>query len=72
MLRRVPSVREMRSQSPELLERCRRCALVNLCLWCPAHSHLETGKMDSWVEYFCKVAHARAALLQGEGAGIEF
>ncbi len=45
----------------EFLERCRRCAIINLCLWCPAHAALETGEMDEWVEYFCEVAHARAA-----------
>lgn len=68
----VPRVRDMRSSRREFLEKCRVCPLINLCLWCPAHSHLETGEMDSWVEYFCKVAHARASLLQGEEAGIEF
>jgi len=56
----LPRVREMRSKRPELLEKCHRCALVNLCVWCPAHAHLETGELDSWVEYFCEVAHARA------------
>lgn len=25
-----------------------------------AHAYLETGEMDSVVDYFCKVAHARA------------
>lgn len=68
----VPKVRDMRSQRYEFLESCRKCALVNLCLWCPAHAHLETGEMDKPVDYFCQVAHARAALLQGEEAGLEF
>jgi radical SAM protein with 4Fe4S-binding SPASM domain len=59
----VPRVRELRSQRQEFLERCRRCSIINLCLWCPAHAYLETGAMDSWVDYFCRVAHARARAL---------
>jgi radical SAM protein with 4Fe4S-binding SPASM domain len=60
----VPKVRDMRSQRREFLEGCRGCAIVNLCLWCPAHAHLETGELDGAVSYFCEVAHARAAALE--------
>jgi radical SAM protein with 4Fe4S-binding SPASM domain len=60
----VPRVRAIRSQRGEFLESCRRCSLVNLCLWCPAHAHLETGELDGSTPYFCAVAHARAAALQ--------
>jgi radical SAM protein with 4Fe4S-binding SPASM domain len=60
----VPKVRDMRSKRWEFLETCRKCELINLCLWCPAHAHLETGEMDKPVEYFCEVAHARAKALQ--------
>ncbi len=60
----VPQVREMRSSNSEFLERCRRCPIFNLCLWCPAHAHLESGQMDGWNEYFCQVAHARAKAIQ--------
>jgi radical SAM protein with 4Fe4S-binding SPASM domain len=56
----VPRIRDLRSQRREFLESCRKCGLVNLCLWCPAHAHLETGALDGWSEYFCQVAHARA------------
>ena len=56
----VPLVRDLRSQRPEFLASCRTCALVNLCLWCPAHAHLETGTMDGTTPYFCEIAHARA------------
>jgi radical SAM protein with 4Fe4S-binding SPASM domain len=62
----VPQVRDMRSHDAEFLERCRRCPLINLCLWCPAHAYLETGKMDEWVPYFCSVTHARAEALKVE------
>jgi radical SAM protein with 4Fe4S-binding SPASM domain len=65
----VPHVRDLRGTNPEFLEKCRRCSLINLCLWCPAHAALETGAMDEWVEYFCEVAHARAEALQGDTAG---
>jgi len=60
----IPHVRNMRSDRKEFLETCRVCPIINLCLWCPAHSHLETGKLDAPVDYFCKVAHARADALQ--------
>jgi radical SAM protein with 4Fe4S-binding SPASM domain len=61
----VPKVREMRSERKEFLETCRKCSIINLCLWCPAHAYLETGEMDVVVDYFCEVAHARAKALQG-------
>lgn len=62
----VPRVRDVRSTRQEFLERCHRCPIINLCLWCPAHSHLEAGVLDEPVEYFCQVAHARAANLKGQ------
>ena len=64
----VPRVRALTSQNREFLEKCRACPLVNLCFWCPAHAHLETGSLDAWVEYFCRVAHARARALGYPGA----
>lgn len=59
----VPRVRDMRSSNPEFLKTCRTCPIVRLCLWCPAHAHLETREMDRRVDYFCRVAHARARSL---------
>lgn len=59
----VPKVRDMRSNREEFLGRCRACRIVNLCMQCPAHAHLETGYMDLPVDYFCELAHARAAAL---------
>ena len=61
----IPAVRDMRSNRTEFLDSCRKCELVNLCLWCPAHAYLETGEMDGATPYFCTVAHARAKMLQG-------
>jgi radical SAM protein with 4Fe4S-binding SPASM domain len=57
-------VRNMRSDNEELLHKCQKCAIVNLCLWCPAYSYLENGKLDKPEEYFCKVAYARLELLK--------
>ena len=67
----IPRVRDMRSSRKEFLEKCRVCSIINLCLWCPAHSHLETGQMDSVVDYFCQVAHARAESLRAAARGVK-
>lgn len=56
-------VRDMRSNRKEFLAKCRKCPIINLCMWCPAHSHLETGRLDTPIEYFCEVAKARADFL---------
>lgn len=53
-------VRDLRTSNRRFLEQCRLCPIVNLCLWCPASAHLETGEMDGYSAYFCEVAHARA------------
>lgn len=63
----VLQVREMRSQSNDFLESCRKCDIVNLCLWCPAHAHLETGMLDGQTPYFCEVAHKRAEIVRKIG-----
>ena len=60
----VPRVRDMRSANSEYLENCRNCEMINLCSWCPANAYLETGALDSRIDYFCQVAHARAGLLK--------
>ena len=63
----VPMVRDIRSERREFLEKCGACPLINLCLWCPAHAHLETKEMDAPIDYFCQTAHARAEGLRGTG-----
>lgn len=62
----VPKVRDMRSKNEDFLKKCRKCPIINLCIWCPAHSYLESGRLDEPVDYFCKVAHARAEAISGE------
>ncbi len=56
----LPDVLSRTSDRREYLDKCGKCPLVNLCLWCPAHAYLETGSLDSPVESFCRVAEARA------------
>ncbi len=60
----VPKVRDLRSQRKEYLDSCRSCEIVNLCLWCPAHAHLETGMLDGTTPDFCAAAHRRAEELK--------
>ncbi|MCK4836631.1 MAG: radical SAM protein [Candidatus Aminicenantes bacterium] len=60
----VPQVRGQTSADPEFLTKCRSCPIINLCLWCPAHAYLESGRLDAWSEYFCTVAHARQAAIE--------
>jgi len=59
----VPLVRSKQSNRRVFMEKCRNCRLINLCMWCPAHAHLETGELDTPVDYFCRIAHARAEML---------
>ena len=56
----LPRVLARTSDRPEYLDKCGKCPIVNLCLWCPAHAYLETGELDSPVEAFCRIAEARA------------
>ena len=60
----TPAVRDLRSTDKVFLEKCRKCPIINLCLWCPAHAYLESGRMDAWCSYFCEVAHARADAIE--------
>ncbi|MDD8025297.1 MAG: radical SAM protein [Acidobacteriota bacterium] len=62
----VPRVRSMRSLSRPLAGECGACTLIDLCLWCPAHAHLETGRLDGKIEAFCRAARARARAVQAE------
>jgi radical SAM protein with 4Fe4S-binding SPASM domain len=59
----APRVRSGRGTNSAFLDRCRRCAIADLCIRCRARGALETGSMDDWVEYFRALAHAREAAL---------
>jgi radical SAM protein with 4Fe4S-binding SPASM domain len=66
----IPKIRDMRSDDKAFLETCRVCPIINLCLWCPAHAYLETGRLDGSVSYFCEVAKARVkAILRSKVEG---
>ena len=60
----VPEALKRETDRTEYLEKCGKCPVVNLCLWCPAHAYLETGELDKPVEAFCQVALARAEALK--------
>jgi len=62
----VPRIRSLQSHRAAFLHSCKNCTLINLCHWCPAHAYLETGEMDSPVDYFCEVARARVAWQKAE------
>jgi radical SAM protein with 4Fe4S-binding SPASM domain len=64
----IPKIKDMRSERTEFRETCQKCPIINLCLWCPAHAYLENGAMDSWIDYFCRVAHERARIIGYEKA----
>ncbi|MGA2532343.1 MAG: radical SAM protein [Candidatus Aminicenantales bacterium] len=59
-----PRILERKSDRREYLERCARCPVINLCLWCPAHAYLETGRLDAPVDKYCQLAHARENALK--------
>lgn len=56
------------SRRPSFLRSCAYCALQNLCMWCPALAHLETGELDGPVEEFCLTAQVRRRAFGGYGA----
>jgi radical SAM protein with 4Fe4S-binding SPASM domain len=63
LLNFFPKLRKIRTTNKEYLLRCGRCFLRGLCQQCPGISWLETGKLDTPVEYFCQAAHSQARLL---------
>lgn len=57
-------VRAKESNRAEFLEKCQKCPVINLCMWCPALAYLEKGELDVPVEFFCELAHAREIALK--------
>ena len=58
-----PEVRQTKAENPDYLARCARCFLKGLCGQCPAKSWMETGTLDTPVEYLCELGHAQARYL---------
>lgn len=62
-LDRFQVLSERRAINPDYLQRCGCCFLKGLCEQCPANAWMETGTLDTPVEYLCAVAHAQARLM---------
>jgi radical SAM protein with 4Fe4S-binding SPASM domain len=60
----VPQLRKLSTTSKKYLQTCGTCPIINLCMWCPAHADLETGRLDQFVDYFCEIAHKREQMLK--------
>jgi MoaA/NifB/PqqE/SkfB family radical SAM enzyme len=56
-------IRGLQGTNPEYLQRCARCFLKGLCEQCPGKSWIESGTLDTPVEYLCEVAHTQARYL---------
>ncbi len=55
-----PKIMSKRASAPQYLERCALCFLKGLCEQCPAKSWMDSGDLESPVEYLCEVAHFQA------------
>ena len=53
----------VRNRKTERRSRCAACTIRGLCGMCPANGELESGDPDSPLDFFCRVAHARANAL---------
>ncbi len=62
----IPRIRMKKSSSPEFKNKCGSCKIIDLCMWCPAHSDLETGKLDEPVSSFCATACERYSYFQAD------
>jgi len=55
-----PKIKAIRASHSEYLERCAQCFIKGLCEQCPAKSWMESGDLETPVEYLCEVAHFQA------------
>ncbi len=55
----TPKVISMKTDKQEFKETCGKCSFTSLCMWCPAHADLETGKLDGHINYFCDMTLKR-------------
>ena len=53
----TPGMLQSAMTSSVLKKNCGTCHLVDLCMWCPAHADLETGKIEGFVQDFCDTAY---------------
>lgn len=59
-----PVIKELSATNPEYIKRCAKCFLKGLCQQCPAKSWIESGTLDTPVEYLCSLAHEEARELE--------
>lgn len=55
----TPLIKNMRITDRTFFKKCPTCSLKDLCMCCPAHAFLETGKMEDQIKYFCEIARLR-------------
>jgi radical SAM protein with 4Fe4S-binding SPASM domain len=57
---------ELRQRPATRVTKCSTCHLVGLCGMCPANGELECGDAETPVDFLCRVAHLRAAVVDLE------
>ncbi len=57
----APKILSLKSKEESFKQNCGSCKMINLCMWCPATSDLETNKLDQQVETFCTLTKKRHA-----------
>jgi radical SAM protein with 4Fe4S-binding SPASM domain len=58
-----PRLRRRQARNTDFLSRCANCVLRGLCEQCPAQSWIETGGLDTPVDYLCDIAQTQARFL---------
>lgn len=53
--KRVPDWLKMTSHNIDYINKCGQCSIRKECAWCPAWSYLETGNLDTPLEYLCNL-----------------
>jgi radical SAM protein with 4Fe4S-binding SPASM domain len=56
-------LREVRTRKRTRLTKCVQCRIQSLCGMCPANGEMENGDKERPVEFLCRVAHLRAAVI---------
>ncbi len=57
---------EVRTRKRTRETKCIQCRIQSLCGMCPANAEMENGDKESPVDFYCHVAHLRAAVIGAE------
>jgi len=57
---------QLRSRKRTRMTKCVQCRIQSLCGMCPANGEMENGDRESPVDFYCHVAHLRAAVVGAE------